>query len=158
MASLNKVILMGYMTADPELKQTPSGVSVCTFRLGIARRYKDADGKTVSDFITCVAWRQTAEFVCKYFKKGASTLVVGSLSTRTYEDQQGGKRQIVEVTVDEVSFGASRGGGASAPMPLDGDAPPAPVGGQGAVSAGDRMTSAAPPTFEPLDAENDLPF
>ena len=149
MASLNKVILMGYMTADPELKQTPSGVSVCTFRLGVARRYKDTDGNTVSDFITCVAWRQSAEFVCRYFKKGSSAVVVGSLSSRTYTDQSGAKRQIVEVVVDEVSFGASKGGGAAVPMPSDGDAPPA--------SAGNELPPSMP-TFEPLGADDEMPF
>ena len=149
MASLNKVILMGYMTADPELKQTPSGVSVCTFRLGVARRYKDTDGNTVSDFITCVAWRQSAEFVCRYFRKGSSAVVVGSLSSRTYTDQSGAKRQIVEVVVDEVSFGASKGGWAAVPMPSDGDAPPA--------AAGNDMPPAMP-TFEPLGADDELPF
>lgn len=154
MASLNKVILMGNLCADPELKKTPSGVSVCTFRLGVARRYKDTEGKSVSDFITCVAWRQSAEFVCRYFKKGASMVVVGSLSTRTYEDQQGNKHYLTEVVTDEVSFGAAKGTGASVPMPSDADAPPMPT----PAAAGDQMPPQAPPSFEPLGADDDLPF
>ena len=153
MASLNIVILMGNLCADPELKQTPSGVSVCTFRLGVARKYKDTDGKTVSDFITVVAWRQTAEFVCKYFKKGASMVVEGSISTRQYTDQQGGKHTVYEVVADQVHFGTVKAGGASVPMPSDRDAPPAPA----SHAAGDELPQTMP-TFEPLDTADDLPF
>ena len=153
MASLNIVILMGNLCADPELKKTPSGVSVCAFRLGVARNYKDTDGKTVSDFITVVAWRQTAEFVCRYFKKGASMVVEGSLSTRTYTDQQGAKHAVYEVVADQVHFGTAKGSGAFVPMPSDGDAPPAPA----SHAAGNELPQAMP-TFEPLDAADDLLF
>ena len=154
MASLNIVILMGNLCADPELKKTPSGVSVCAFRLGVARNYKDADGKTVSDFITCVAWRQTAEFVCKYFRKGASMVVEGALQSRQYTDQQGGKHTIYEVLAEQVHFGTAKSG-ASGPMPSDGDAPPAPAT---STAAGDAVSVPAQPTFEPLDTNDDLPF
>ena len=149
MASLNIVILMGNLCADPELKKTPSGVSVCTFRLGVARQYKDADGKSVSDFVTCVAWRQTAEFVCRYFKKGASAVVQGALQTRAYTDQQGAKHTVYEVLASSVSFGTAKGSGASVPMPADEDAPPL-VGGE--------ASPPVMPTFEPLGADEDLPF
>ena len=154
MASLNIVILMGNLCADPELKQTPSGVSVCTFRLGVARKYKDADGKSVSDFVTVVAWRQTAEFVCRYFRKGASMVIEGSLSTRTYTDQQGAKHAVYEVVADQVHFGTAKSG-ASVPMPSNGDAPPAPAT---SAAAGDAVSVPAPTTFEPLDTNDDLPF
>lgn len=154
MASLNIVILMGNLCADPELKKTPSGVSVCTFRLGVARQYKDADGNSVSDFVTCVAWRQTAEFVCKYFRKGASAVVQGALQTRTYTDQQGAKHTVYEVLASSVSFGTAKGGGVSVPAPSDADAPPMPT----PEAAGDQMPPQAPPSFEPLGVDDDLPF
>ena len=107
MADLNKVILMGHMTADPELKQTTSGLSVCSFSIGVNRRYSKADqGQKSVDFINIVAWRQQAEFVSRYFKKGSSIVVCGSIQTRDWTDNQGQKRYVTEVVADEVSFGA----------------------------------------------------
>ena len=107
MADLNKVILMGHMTADPELKQTTSGISVCSFSIGVNRRYSKADqGQQSVDFINIVSWRHQAEFVSRYFKKGSSIIVCGSLQTRNWTDNQGQKRYVTEVVADEVSFGA----------------------------------------------------
>ena len=88
MASLNKAILIGHLVADPELKQTQTGVSVCSFRIGVTRRFKNADGQYQSDFIDIVTWRQTAEFVTKYFRKGKPICVVGSIQTRTWTDSR----------------------------------------------------------------------
>ena len=102
MASLNKVILIGHMTANPELKQSTSGVSVCSFSIGVSRRYTKGEQQT--DFITIIAWRQQAEFVCRYFKKGSSICVCGSLQTRTWTDNRNNKRYATEVIADEVSF------------------------------------------------------
>ena len=104
MASFNKVILIGNMTADPELKQTQGGLSVCTFSIAVNRRFKGENGQQDCDFISIVAWRQQAEFVCKYFKKGQPILVCGQLQTRTWTDNQGNKRYATEVVADEVSF------------------------------------------------------
>ena len=104
MASFNKVILIGNMTANPELKQSTSGVSVCSFSIAVNRRFKDESGNTACDFINIVAWRQSAEFVCKFFKKGQPILVCGQLQTRTWTDNQGQKRYATEVVADEVSF------------------------------------------------------
>ena len=107
MADLNKVILMGHMTADPELKQTTSGISVCSFSIGVNRRYNKADqGQQSVDFINIVAWRQQAEFVSRYFKKGSSIVICGSIQTRNWTDNNGQKRYVTEVVADEVSFGA----------------------------------------------------
>ena len=103
MASFNKVILIGNMTADPELKQTPSGISVCSFSIAINRKFAK-EGEQTCDFITIQTWRQTAEFVSKYFKKGKPILVCGQLQTRTWTDNQGQKRYATEVVADEVSF------------------------------------------------------
>ena len=113
MATLNKVLLIGYLVADPELKQTSNGIGVCSFRIGVSRKFKNQDGTIQSDFIDIVAWRQQAEFVSKYFTKGKPILVVGSLQSRTWQDQQGNKRYSVEVVADEVSFVESNGNSVS---------------------------------------------
>ena len=103
MASLNKVILIGHMTADPELKQTASGVSVCSFSIGVTRKYTKGE-QSQSDFINIVAWRQNAEFICKYFKKGNAICVCGSIQTRSYDAADGSKRYVTEVVADEATF------------------------------------------------------
>ena len=105
MASFNKVILVGNMTADPELKQTTTGTSVCSFSIAVNRRFTKAEqGQQTVDFINIVTWRQSAEFVSRYFKKGNPILVCGQLQTRTWTDNQGVKRYATEVVADEVSF------------------------------------------------------
>lgn len=101
--SFNKVILMGRLTADPELKQSTSGTSVTSFNLAVDRRL-GKDGERKCDFITIVAWRQTAEFICKYFRKGSAMLVCGEIQTRSWEDNNGNKRYATEVVASEVSF------------------------------------------------------
>lgn len=103
MASLNKVVLIGHLVADPELKQTQSGVSVTTFQIGVTRRFTKGQ-ESASDFFTIVAWRTTAEFICKYFKKGNAICVCGSLQSRSWTAQDGSKRYTVEVVADEASF------------------------------------------------------
>lgn len=105
MASFNKAILIGNMTADPELKQTTSGISVCTFSIAVNRRFAKAEqGQQNVDFITIQTWRQQAEFVSRYFKKGQPILVCGQIQTRNWTDNQGNKRYATEVVADEVSF------------------------------------------------------
>lgn len=101
--AFNKVILVGNITADPELKQTSGGLSVTTFSLAVNRRFK-SEGQQECDFINVVAWRQQAEFVCRYFKKGMPLLVCGQLQTRSWTDNQGNKRYATEVVADEVTF------------------------------------------------------
>ena len=119
MASLNKVILIGNRTADPELKQTQSGISVVSFTIAINRRYQSKnapEGQQTADFINIVAWRQSAEFVSRFFRKGKPILVCGSIQSRSYTDNQGNKRYVTEVVADEVGFVESKsesGGGAS---------------------------------------------
>lgn len=97
---MNKVIEMGRFTEDPELKKTGSGLSVCSFTIAVNR----PGNKDKTDFLDCVAWRSTAEFICKWFEKGAPIIVEGSLQTRTYEDKTGQKRKKVEIVVDNVHF------------------------------------------------------
>lgn len=98
----NRAILIGRLVADPELRTTPNGVSVCSFRIAVNRPYSKDGGK--ADFIDIVAWRERAEFVCRYFSKGKPILVEGSIQTRNYEDKNGSKRTAVEVVADNVQF------------------------------------------------------
>lgn len=136
--NLNKVILAGRLTAKPELKSTPSGVSVTTFSLAVDRRVaKEAEKKT--DFINCVAWRGTAEFITRYFDKGSAICIIGNIQTRSWQDQNGGKRYATEVIADEASFVESKNSGQQTP-----NAP--------------SFTPQEAPQFEELDPDDDLPF
>lgn len=110
--AMNKVILMGRLTADPELKQTPSGVAVTSFSLAVDRRYAKEGEEKKTDFPVIVAFRQTAEFVCRYFKKGSQMLVCGELQTRVWQDQTGGNRYATEVVASEISFCGAKNEGA----------------------------------------------
>jgi len=102
--NFNKVILGGRLTADPELKTTPSGISVCSFCVAVNRDYKGPDGKYQADFINVTAWRGTAEFVSRYFRKASSICVIGSIQTRTWVDQAGQKRFGVDIVAEEARF------------------------------------------------------
>lgn len=139
MAAFNKVILIGYLTDTPELKQTQTGISVASFTIGVNRRYS-AEGRQETDFINIVCWRKTAEFVCRYFGKGSAILVCGSLQTRTYTDRDGIKRHASEVVADEAAF-------------VERKSESAQTGGIPAYGAPDSGGS-----FEKLDPEDDLPF
>ncbi len=133
--NFNKAILGGRLTADPELKQTPQGVAVTSFAIAINRKGKDAG----TDFINCVAWRQTADFIHNFFKKGSSICVTGSIQVRSWNDQNGNKRQTTEVVVDEAFF-------------VD-----AKTEGQGSFEAPTFQTTQAP-KFEEVASDDDLPF
>lgn len=139
--NFNKVILGGRLTSDPELKTTPSGVSVTSFSVAVNRRGKSGD-EAKADFISCVAWRGTAEFISKYFHKGSSIVIVGSLQTRSWTDNDGNKRYATDVVADEVNFVDSKND--SAPTA------PAPT-----TYIPDAYTSA--PKFEEID-DPDCPF
>lgn len=142
MASFNKVILIGNMTADPEIKQTQGGLSVCSFSIAVNRRFKSEQGQQECDFITIVAWRQQAEFVCKFFKKGNPILVCGQLQTRTWTDNQGNKRYATEVVADEVSFVGNNESSDPKPQPYVPSA----------------YQTAASPQFEEIPQQEGLPF
>jgi single-strand DNA-binding protein len=131
--NLNKVILGGRLTADVELRQTPQGISVCSFAIAVNRRGKEAQ----TDFINCNAWRQTAEFISKYFKKGSAICVVGSLQQRSYTDKNNEKKYVYEVNAEEAYFVDSKADGqASAPA----------------------FQTQPTPKFEEIDADDSLPF
>ena len=108
---MNAVILVGNLARDPELCTTQSGVALCNLTIAVNRRFANADGQREADFINCVAWRQTAEFIHKYFQKGQKIVLRGSLQTRSYDAQDGSKRYVTEVMVDEAEFAAPRAEG-----------------------------------------------
>ena len=114
----NLVVLTGRLTADPELKTTPNGISVTSFSIAVSRRYR-AGEETQADFINIVAWRQTAEFVSKYFKRGSMIGIEGSIQTRKYVDKNGNNRTAFEVVANNVQFVESKRDGASAPAGRD---------------------------------------
>ena len=105
---MNKVILVGNLTKDPELATTNSGVSVCRFTLAVGRRYQNADGERETDFINIVVWRGQADNCHKYLKKGSKCCVIGQIQKRSYEANDGTKRYITEITADEVEFLTSK--------------------------------------------------
>ena len=119
--NINKSIMGGRLTADPELKQTNSGISVCSFTVAVNRRFKGQNGEQEADFINCQAWRQTAEFICNYFKKGSSICIAGAIQTRSWTDKDGGKRYATEVVADEAYFvdGKNDGAGAEGASPTN---------------------------------------
>ena len=152
--NLNKVILGGRITADPEIKQTTSGTSVLSFSVAVNRRFasKSADGsQPQADFINVTAWRQTAEFISRYFKKGNPILICGQLQTRSWSDPQGQKRYVTEVVADEVTFVSPAANGQ------------APAGQQGASYSPDAygaqsFSNAGTASFEEIPNDSDLPF
>lgn len=152
---INKAILMGRLTRDPELRHTGAGTPVCSFSIAIDNGYGE---NRQTDFINCVAWNKTAEFVSNYFSKGKMIIVIGRIATRTWEGQDGKKNYVTEVVANEVSFGESKrsqDGG----MPAGGDrvSAPAPAAAPSAPSFPDH--SAPEEDFTALlDTDDDLPF
>ena len=150
--NLNKVVLAGRLTADPELRQTPSGVSVTSFSIAINRRFSrnNEQGEQQTDFINVVAWRQTAEFITKYFRKGSAICVTGSIQTRSWQDQQGQKRYATDIIAEEVQFVDSRAEGSNGAS-NGGYTPDAYTP---SYSSGAGMA----PKFEDIKTDDDLPF
>lgn len=135
-------VMMGRLVEDPELRHTANSIAVCSFRMAVDRPYKVKD-KNVADFFDVVAWRGTAELVCKYFKKGKPILVQGHMETRSYDDKDGKKQYRSELIAERVSFtGDSSGNGSKPPLP---EPPPAYSSG----NTGD---------FEEIPCDDDLPF
>lgn len=148
--SINKVILMGRLTSDPELRQTPNGVSTCQFTVAVTRGYASQNGERQSDFINVVAWRQTAEFICRYFSKGSMIAVEGQLRTRTYDDKRypDVRHYVTEVYADKVSFCGSKGdNGGTAAKPA-----------QTAQRPAQTAPAADLSDFEEVVSDSNLPF
>ncbi len=151
---LNKAILVGRLTADPELRQTPNGISVISFSIACDRPYSRG-GERQTDFINIVAWRSTAEFIAKYFHKGNAIAIDGSIQTRRYTDKDGNNRTAFEVQADHVSFVESKSASAASQMPQPMAAPAAaPTQNSPAAS----YASGDLGDFEELDSDDDLPF
>ena len=157
---LNVAVIMGRLAADPELRHTPNGVAVTSFTLAVDRSYARAGTERQTDWIDVVAWRQTAEFVCKYFTKGQLMAVTGSIQTRNYEDRNGNKRKAVEIQATEVNFasskreGGSMGGDPSYSQPRA-SAPAQPAAFSEPAPA---YSSGSTEDFEEILGDDDLPF
>jgi len=148
---MNKVFLIGNLTRDPEMRATSAGVSVCNFSIAVNRRFRNQNGQQETDFFNIVAWRQLGELCGKYLSKGRKVAVTGSIQTRTYEAQDGSKRNAFDIVADEVEFLPQSGAGAPA--------------GENHIAAAAAPAPAAPSTgYAPVDAEftqvddDDLPF
>lgn len=133
---LNRIIVMGRLTRDPELRRTNSGIAVASFTVAVDRDFKSQSGDKETDFIDIVAWRNTAEFVSKYFSKGRMAVVEGHLQLRDWTDKEGNKRRTAEIVADNVYFGDSKRDGGDNPGYA-----PAPSGG-----------------FTEIEDDGDLPF
>ena len=148
--NFNKVILGGRLTADPELRSTQNGIMFTSFSVAVNRRFSGANNEQQTDFINCIAWRQQAEFVSKYFRKGSSICVVGSIQTRSWTDQNGQKRYVTDIIAEEANFVESRNA----------------QDGQSAYGATDAYSAPAysspaqgnAPKFEEIKTDDDLPF
>lgn len=146
---LNNAVIMGRLVADPELRTTGSGISVTSFTVAVDRRYARSGEERQTDFIDVIAWRQNAEFISKFFRKGSMIAIQGYIQTRTYEDKNGNKRKAVEVVVDNASFCGSKA-----------------ESGTGSYSREDSYAAAQPaPSYSTADEgdfkeipEDDLPF
>lgn len=158
---INNVVLMGRLVSDPELKTTAGGVSVTSFRLAVERAYVGKDGNRQADYITVVAWRSTAEFICRYFGKGSMLAVTGSIQTRTYQGKDGNNRVATEVLAEKASFTGEKAT-TSAPQPQAAQqaAPQAqPQATQQAVpQAQPQATQQAFSMDEVVLTDDDLPF
>ena len=146
--NFNRVIIGGRLTAEPELKQTTSGIPVLSFSVAVNRRAAKGQER-VADFINCRAWRERAELISRYFHKGSSICVVGTLQQNNWTDQQGVKYYATDIIADEVTFVDSRSDSAASSAPYTPDAYNSPSFSSDATAA---------PKFEELKTDDDLPF
>ena len=140
---MNKVFLIGNLTRDPELRETPSGVAMCRFAIAVNRNYSSGDGERQTDFFECTAWRGMAETIARYTKKGKKISIVGSIQLRNYEDNQGVKRTAVDIVVQDCEFLSPRDENDS----FD--------------DVADAPRASAPkkkPTLQAMDDDSDIPF
>ena len=139
---MNKVFLIGNLTRDPEIRETPSGVSMCRFAIAVQRPYSSQDGERQTDFFECTAWRGLGETIARYTKKGKKVAVSGSIQIRNYEDNQGAKRTAVDVIVQDCEF----------LTPKDNS------NGFDDVADAPRTSAKKKPTLQPMDDDSDIPF
>ena len=134
---MNKVYLIGNMTREPELAETHSGVAVARFSIAVSRQYQDSNGERQTDFFNCVAWRGLAETIAKYCKKGSKVAVCGSIQLRNYEDNQGVKRQAVDIVVQDCEFLTPK---------------------QEELTENRKTSTKSKPTLTPVEIDEDIPF
>lgn len=137
---MNKVFFIGNLTRDPELTETASGISICHFSIAVKREYTDSDGEHQTDFFNCTAWRGLAETIARYAAKGNKVMVVGSIQLRSYEDNEGIRRQAVDIIVKEVEF--------LTPKAKD----------EFAYEEKQPSKKKMKPTLTPMDDDSDIPF
>ena len=159
---LNQVALMGRLTADPELRRTPNDVAVTTFTIAVNRSYVKQGAERQADFIDVVAWRNTAEFICRYFKKGQMMAVTGSIQTRTYTDKEGKNRKAFEVVADNVYFTESKNtqSGGNDYSDRGNSSYSQPAYGGSAYSAPEKpaYSAGSDSDFTVIEEDDDLPF
>ena len=157
---LNHITIMGRLTRDPELRYTQSQTPVASFSLAVDRDFGSRDGgEKQTDFIDCVAWRQTAEFISKYFQKGSMAVVSGRLQIRDWTDREGGKRRSAEVVVDNIYFGESRRRDSGDSGSYGGNYGSSNSGGESrSYNAGNSSAHSASPFAELDDGDGELPF
>lgn len=154
MAAFNKVILIGNLVADPELKQTQSGISVTSFSIAVSRKFVRDNSERQTDFFNIICWRSTAEFVTKYFSKGKSILVCGQLQSRSWKDNDGKNHYVVEVVADEVSFVEKKSD--TTPTEAEASKPSAPtLTANGEPAPYSNLSGEG---FEEMATDEDLPF
>jgi single-strand DNA-binding protein len=156
---LNTAIIMGRLTADPELKSA-AGTTVCSFTLAVDGRSKNQNGDRQTNFIRCVAWRDRAEFLQRFFHKGSMVAVTGSIQVRSYEDKNGNRREAVEVVAERIDFtGEKNPGNSSGSYRVDvPPPPPPPERGQPAQQSAPSYSTAAAADFDEIAGDDDLPF
>lgn len=148
---LNVIAVMGRLVADPELRKTPNDISTTTFTIACERNFVKSGAERQTDFFDIVAWRSTAEFACKYFRKGQLVAVNGSLQTRSYEDKSGNKRKVYEIVADNLHFADSKTSGG-------GTAQQAPPSTRALPQEPEAFSAGAPDDFAVIDDSEDLPF
>ena len=147
---LNVVVLTGRLTADPELRHTPNDIAVTSFTIAVNRKFTKSGEERQTDFIDIVAWRNTAEFVCKYFKKGQLIAVEGSIQTRSYQDKDGNKRKAFEIVANNLQFVESKKDGNSEFSESDSPAKDSPDTAS--------YSSGSDNDFQAIESDDDLPF
>jgi single stranded DNA-binding protein (ssb) len=164
--NFNKIILGGRLTADPELRQTQTGIPVASFSIAVSRRVRSqqdqqgAEQQPQADFFNCTAWRQQAEFISRFFRKGSSICVIGTLQNRSWTDQQGVKRFATDIVVDEASFVDSKSDNPMGDTPGYQPAPPMQQYAPEPNYASNRNNNVGDEVakFEDLQSDDDLPF
>ncbi len=156
---LNHIVLMGRLVKDPELRHTGSGIAVASFRIAVDRDFKNQNGEKEADFIDIVAWRNTAEFVSRYFTKGSLAVVSGRLQMRNWTDKEGGRRTSAEVVAENVYFGSSKREGGYSDGYSGGFSAPSDGGYSAPADSGFSAPSQPTSDFAMLESnDSDLPF